>query len=202
MVSLSDIASGSAIVFSGISLWQSTLRAADLQAFVPPLIRYASPYQNSVFEAFEIPVTIINAGARTGTVLSIDLVVSDGPRRASKRFYSACIGPWHREQAVFKPFTPMSLAGRSSQSETLLFYPRNDEKVMQIVQGAGRFQLSLSLNVAGAGMPNILTRLWGGAMPAPLNFEMNLPVLDHRAFTQGSGTVMLNQPNWQASSNV
>jgi hypothetical protein len=202
MVSVSDIVSGTAVIFSGISLWHTSLRAADLNMFVPPIIRYASPYQNSIFEVFEIPLTIINGGARTGTVLSIDLVAADVQRRLSKRFYGACIGPWEREKAGFKPFAPMSLAGRSSQSETLLFFPRNDETVMQIVQAPGRFQFNLSLNVAGAKPRNTLTRLFGGGAPVPLSFDMNLPMLDHRAFTQGSGTVMLNHANWRASGNV
>jgi len=206
MVSVSDFASGSAIIVSGISLWHTSLRAADLKAFVPPVIRYASPYQNSIFEAFEIPLTIINEGARTGTVLSIDLTVADLQQRQTKRFYSATIGPWHREAPDFKPFAPISLAGRTSlsqsQSQTLLFYPRNDETVMQIIKGPGRFRFSLSLNVAGARSPNILTRLFGGGAPAPLVFDMNLPMLDHRSFTQGSGTVTLNHVDWQASGNL
>jgi hypothetical protein len=202
MFSVSDIASGGAVIFSGISLWYTSLRAPDLNIFVPPILRYASPFQNSIFEAFEIPVTIINSGARTGTVLSIDLVVTDYKRRQSKRFYSACIGPWHRETLGFKPFAPMSLAGRTSQSDTLLFYPRNDETVMQIVQDAGRFRFNLSLNVAGARPQSTLTRLLGGGIPAPLTFDMHLPVLDHRSFTQGAGSVMLNHPDWRASGQA
>jgi hypothetical protein len=202
VISGSDIVSGAAVVFSGISLWQTSLRAADLKIFVPPIIRYASPYQNSLFEAFEIPLTIINGGARTGAVLSIDLVVANDERRLSKRFYSACIGPWDRVSPTFEPFAPMSLAGRTSQSKTLLFYPRNDETVMQIVEGPGRFRFTLSLNVAGAKPRSLLTRLFGGGAPAPLGFEMSLPSLDHRAFTQGSGTVMLNNADWRASGNA
>lgn len=199
MVSVSDIASASAIVFSGISLWHTSLRAASMQAFVPPIIRYASPYQNSLFEAFEIPLTIINGGARTGTVLSIDLVVSDPKRSLSKRFYAAAIGPWNLDRAGFPPFTPMALAGRTSQSSILLFYPRTDEKVMQIVQEPGLLQFTLTLNVAGARAPTFLTRLIGGAAPAPLEFKMDLPMLDHRSFTQGAGSIALNQPEWRAS---
>jgi hypothetical protein len=202
MVMLSDIVSGAAVVFSGISLWHTSLRAANLNVFVPPIIRYASPYQNSIFEVFEIPLTIINNGARTGTVLSVDLVVTDFQRRLSKRFYAACVGPWHREKAGFKPFAPMSLAGRASESETLLFYPRNDETVMQIVENAGRFRFNVTLNVAGAKEETRLTRLLGGGSPAPLTFEMALPMLDHRAFTSGSGSVMLNHPDWRASGTA
>jgi hypothetical protein len=202
MLSASDVVSASAIIFSGISLWHTSLRAARLNAFVPPIIRYASPYQNSIFEVFEIPVTVINGGARTGTILSMDLVVADVQRNLSKRFYAAAAGPWNLDRTGFQPFTPMALAGRASQSATLLFYPRNDETVMQIVQEPGQFQFRLVLNVAGARAPTILSRLFGGASPAPLTFEMNLPILDHRAFTQGSGSVALNHVDWRASGNL
>jgi hypothetical protein len=202
MVSVSDVLAGAAVVSSGITLWQTSLRAANLEVFVPPVIRYASPYQNSYFEAFEVPLTIINSGARTGTVLSIDLIVSDSRRRVSKRFYSAYLGPWHMERGGFTPFMPISLAGRTSHSETLLFYPRSEETVMQIIQDIGRFQFSLGMSVAIVRGPSILTRLLGDGIPPPLNFPMDLPILDHRAFTQGSGTVMLNHPDWRASSNI
>jgi hypothetical protein len=202
MVSVSDIASASAIVFSGISLWHTSLRGASMQAYVPPIIRYASPYQNSLFEAFEIPLTIINGGARTGTVLSIDMVVTDPKRQLSKRFYAAAIGPWNLDRAGFPPFMPIALAGRTSQSAILLFYPRTDEKVMQIVHEPGHLLFALTLNVAGARPPTVWTRLLGGGAPEPLEFKMDLPMLDHRSFTQGAGSVALNQPEWRATGTV
>jgi hypothetical protein len=205
MLSGGDFFSGAAVCFSGFSLWQTSLRGATFEVFVPPIIRYASPYQNSIFEAFEIPITIINSGARTGTVLSVDLVVTDQERRLTKRFYSACFGQWNLEKSRgpgFDPFAPMSLAGRTSQSKTVLFYPRNDETVQQIVQGAGNFLFNLSLNIAGAAPRTVLTDLFGGGAPNPLLFTMNLPALDHRAFNQGSGSVMLNHADWRSSGGV
>jgi hypothetical protein len=96
----------------------------------------------------------------------------------------------------------MSIAGRASQSKTLLFYPRNDETVMQIVQGTGRFLFNLSLNIAGAKPRNALTDLLGGGAPNPLIFTMNLPELDHRAFSQGSGAVVMNHADWRSSGGA
>ncbi|MFZ0569835.1 MAG: hypothetical protein WCD20_04920 [Rhodomicrobium sp.] len=51
-----EVFSGVAVIVSGYSLWQTSLRRARLRVFVPPLIRYASPYQNSIFEIFEVPL--------------------------------------------------------------------------------------------------------------------------------------------------
>ena len=112
---LSDIGSAAAFVLSAYSLYQTTLKRASLRVFVSPVIRYASPYQNSNFEAFAVPVTITNEGARTGTVMSVDLQVRAPERDLIKRFYSADLGQWSIEKSRtgdFRPFSPIVLAGR------------------------------------------------------------------------------------------
>ena len=122
-----EVFSGVAVLLSGYSLWQTSLRRAQLQTFVSPLIRYASPYQNSIFEVFEIPLTVLNEGARSGTVLSMELEVNNPQTGASKYFYSAGLGPWSLAKVQGEgllPFTPLSLPGHSSQSATILFYAR------------------------------------------------------------------------------
>jgi hypothetical protein len=116
-----EVFSGVAVAMSMYSLWRTSLQRADLRVFVSPLIRYASPYQNSVFEVFEIPLTVVNEGAQTGTILSFDLEVTNSQNGASKLFYSAGLGPWSLARVKgegLTPFTPVSLTGRSSQSET------------------------------------------------------------------------------------
>ncbi len=194
-----ELFSGIAVMVSGYSLWQTSLRRADLRVFVPPIIRYASPYQNSVFEVFEIPLTVINEGAQTGTVLSLDLEVTNPRSGAAKQFYSAGFGAWSLAKVAGEgllPFTPISLTGRSSQSETVLFYARNDSRVRQIVDVPGDYQFAMSLLTAR----NEGLSLFRGSKSQPLAFEMNLPYLDHRAFTAGGGTIPLNHPNWQPSA--
>ena len=190
-----------AMLVSAYSLWETSLKRSKLKVFVAPVIRYASPYQNTNFEVFAVPVTITNAGARAGTVMSIALEVTDPGKKISKRFYSANLGQWGIEKArkdEFRPFAPIPLPGRTSHTETILFYARTDEKVMQIVQAAGRFQFTLTLDTALSEDFGFLDRLWRKP-PEPLRFEMLLPELDHRAFTSGSGTVALHQKDWQSS---
>ncbi|MGA9268855.1 MAG: hypothetical protein WBV79_20725, partial [Rhodomicrobium sp.] len=89
-----EVFSGVAVAMSMYSLWRTSLQRANMRVFVSPLIRYASPYQNSVFEVFEIPLTVINEGAQTGTILSFDLEVTNAQNGVSKFFYSAGLGPW------------------------------------------------------------------------------------------------------------
>ncbi len=78
-----------AVVFSGYSLWDTSLKSAELEVFVPRVIYYASPYTNTNFEMISVPVTITNEGAQTGTVLQMDLAVTDPRTKHTKHFYSA-----------------------------------------------------------------------------------------------------------------
>jgi hypothetical protein len=201
MLTASNFFSVIAMFFSIYSLWETSLKRSALKVFVAPVIRYASPYQNTNFEVFAIPVTITNSGARAGTVMSLALEVTDPVKKISKRFYSADLGQWSIEKArkgEFRPFAPIPLLGRTSHTEVILFHARNDEKVMQIVQAAGRFEFALTLDTALSEDFGFFDRLWRKP-PDPLRFEMLLPELDHRAFTSGSGTVALHQKDWQSS---
>lgn len=187
-----EVFSGVAVLVSGYSLWQTTLRRPQLRLYVPPLIRYASPYQNSNFELFEIPLTVTNEGARSGSVLSMDLLVINQQTGNSKRFYSAGVGAWSLPKVRgegLAPFAPLSLAGRGSESVTVLFYAREDSRVMQIAEAPGRYTFALSLQTTPP------------ARSKPMEFEMNLLYMDQRAFSTGAGTLPLHHPDWQATTN-
>src|SRR5579883_663948 len=186
-----EVFSGIAVLVSGYSLWQTTLKPARLQVFVPPLIRYASPYQNSIFEVFEIPLTIVNHGAQTGTALSLHLEVANVQTGALKHFYSAGLGPWSlakvRGEGLL-PFLPLSMPGHTSQSAVVLFYAREDSHILQVVEGPGPYRFVMQLLTA-SDTSRLLPR---NAKSRPLAFEMQLPYLDHRAFSQGTGTLPLH----------
>jgi hypothetical protein len=91
---IAPIISAVALVLSVYSLWETTLKRADLHVFVPPVLQYSAPYQNSNFEMIAIPVTLTNDGAQTGTVLSMELTVTDSRTNATKR------GPWSERAAA------------------------------------------------------------------------------------------------------
>lgn len=90
--------SGIALLFSGFSLWETSLKAANLEVFVPPVVYYAAPYGNN-FEMINVPVTLVNDGAQTGTVLHLDLEVTNPRTKQTKRFYSAEFGVWSMDRA-------------------------------------------------------------------------------------------------------
>jgi hypothetical protein len=199
MIDISSVISIVAFSFSGYSLWETSLKSSELRVFVAPVVRYASPYQNTNFEVFAIPVTIANEGARTGTVMSMALEVSDGKR--TKGFYSANLGLWSLQRLSsgdVRPFVPIPLPGRTSYTDVIQFEARTDETVMQIVEAAGTFKFKLSLNAALSEDFGLVDR-YLRKEPQPVSFQMILPDLDHRAFTSGSGTVALHQKDWQST---
>ena len=198
---IAGYASAFAVAFSGYSLFEGSVRQPDLKAFVPPVVQYAQPYQNSNFEVFAVPVTIVNSGARTGTVLGIDLVVTGLAKGETKTFYSADLGNWTLATARafgFKPFSPISIPGKTSFSDVVLFYPRRDEKVQAVVAETGTYRLSLTLNTAEVDDFWLLDR-WLHRKPEPVTVEMTLPVMDHRAFNVG--TLPMHQKDYRPTTS-
>jgi hypothetical protein len=199
---IAAIVSGSALLLSGYSLWDTSLRQADVAVYVPPVIQFAAPYQNSNLEIISIPITLVNDGARTGTVLSMELAVTDPRKNATKLFYAADLGNWSMERArsrAFTPFAPISLAGRTSRTENVLFYTRGDEqKPNEILRDLGPYDMTLSLEVAEQQGSGVLDRLFA-AKPQPLRFVRELRFYDARSFQ--NGTIPLYARDWRSASS-
>jgi hypothetical protein len=181
-----------ALLMSAYSLWETSLKQADVQIFVPPVIQYAAPYQNSNFEMIAVPVTLTNEGARTATVLSMELAVTDPRTKQTKRFYSADFGRWTMERTrtgAYEPFAPLSLAGRSSRTESVLFYTRgDDQKPAQLIEAVGPYNFELIFDVAESrSKPTV-------------KFDRSLFYYDARAFTER--TLPMYSADWQSSSNA
>ena len=155
-------------------------------------LAYAAPYQNSNFEVIAVPVTLTNEGARTATVLSMELAVTDPRTKQTKRFYAADFGRWTMEctrTGAYEPFAPLSLAGRSSLTKSVLFYTRGtDQKPDQLIRDPGNYAFSLILELAE-----------GSDKPA-VSFERALLQYDARAFNEG--TLPLYSADWRSASNT
>lgn len=190
--------SAAAVLFSAYSLWESRLKQSDLRVFVPAVIEYSAPYQNSNFEAIIIPITISNEGARTGTVLSLELDVTDPKTNKTKRFYAANFGRWTMERTrsgAYQPFAPIALAGYSSRTEAVQFYTRgDDEQPPYVIREPQVYGFAMTLRDVANDQ----------RAPLTLSFERELRYFDARAFT--NGTLWLYPKDWhapkQAASNV
>jgi len=183
-----------ALLFSAYSLWESRLKQPDLRVFVPSVIEYTAPYQNNNFEAIIVPITISNEGARTGTVLSLELEVSDPKTNLTKRFYAANFGRWTMERTrsgAYQAFAPIALAGYSSRTETVQFYTRGDEEQPpQIIRETQPYRFTITMRDVADDR----------RAPATLSFERELRQYDARAFT--NGTLWLFPKDWHAARKV
>ena len=196
------MASALALLFSAYSLYDGSLRRPDLHAFVPPVIFYASANPESNFEVFEVPVTLVNQGARAGTILSMDLEVSNPRKKTVKHFYSGGFGHYPGVNAAFpnfRPFAPISEPGKASSSDSVLFFARFDETVKQIVEEKGLYRFKLTSLPAFPDDLGPLDRFLQ-SNPAPVEFEMEMAEKDFRVFDHG--TAELHAPGWRIAAPV
>ena len=174
---MTAVASAIALLFSVFSFWESSIKGPNIKVFVPPVIQYSSPYNNSNFEMIAVPVTLVNDGGRTGTVLSMELEVSNSKSKEPKHFYAADFGRWTMEKTragSYEPFAPMSLAGKASRTETVLFYTKSPaEKPEQLITEPGVYTVKLKLDEAPVNDWGPLDRLISHG-PAELSFAMEL----------------------------
>jgi hypothetical protein len=124
-----------ALLFSGFSLWETSLKQADLSVYVAGVVTYARDNNASLailpsggFEVFAVPVTIANSGARDAAVLGLQLDVKNSQSGLSARFEATYIA----EASYFNtdsrtrektPFSALVIAGRTAWRGTVVFYP-------------------------------------------------------------------------------
>ena len=185
---LAPVLSLVAVAISCVSFYMSALQGAELEVYLPSAFQY---YLDGEGETFTIPITIANSGARSSTVLSMELEVQDAKTNVARRFYSAYLGEHPRTQSTLqvRQFTPLAILGRSVFSETVRFYPvgfvrQGEEKPPRIVSAEGEYTFRLRVNTAAPPAPSLLDRLQGRAQPPPISVQMILPVLDYRGIMQ------------------
>lgn len=189
------ILSAIALFFSGLSYYDSTLKAPDLNIYVPPMIHYA----RDGGDVFNIPITIANDGARTGTVLAMELIVENLKAQTDRKtatFHAAFLGDYPRgDSEPLKSFAPISVSGGSAYSETVRFY-NSGNALPFVVDDKGDYRFTLKVLTAKPPAPDIIDK-WLRADPKPLVFELNLPYLavQHLAFR--NGTIGMFNKEWK-----
>jgi hypothetical protein len=132
---VSAVVSVIALAFSAYSLWETSLKQADLSVYVTGIVTYerdltAAEYITPAggFEVFAVPVTIANSGARDAAVLSMQLDAGNPRTNLAARFE----GTYTADGAYFAntgdkrpkaPFSALVIPGRSAWTGTVLFYP-------------------------------------------------------------------------------
>jgi len=167
------ILSAVALVLSAFSLYEASFKTADIEIYVPPVIQYARDGGGDT-EVFVVPITVTNSGARTGTVLSMELEVQGLKSKRTRRYYSAFLGEHQIDpDAPNRSFAPLSIPGHGTFSDTVRFYPVGNP-LPKLAEEAGDYRFSLSLVIAAPARPDLVDRVLG-AKPAPVVFERTLP---------------------------
>jgi hypothetical protein len=125
-----------ALGFSAFSLWETSLKQADLSVHIPGVVTYARDTTASVetrpsggFEVLAVPVTIANGGARDAAIVALNLDVKNLKTGLSARFeatYTAepsFFNPEFKSPRTKTPFSALVVAGRSAWRGTIVFYP-------------------------------------------------------------------------------
>jgi hypothetical protein len=185
-----------AVAMSCVSVYVSTLQGAQLEVYVPPTIHYGRDAGGDT-ALFAIPVTIANSGARSATVLSMELEVQNLKTNATKRYYSAFLGEHPREAtSPNRQFAPLSIPGRAVFTETVRFYPAGDP-LPKLVSDKGEYAFRLQLNTAAPAQPSLLDRLQGRVQPEPVAFEMTLPWISDQQLGLRRGTIVMHAKDWK-----
>ncbi len=198
---LATALSAIALIFSGFSFYESSLKSPDLSIYVPPMIHYARDGDNDVFN---VPVTITNDGAKAGTVLTMELVAEnlrDGADRKTARFHSAFIGEHPRtDEIINRSFAPISIPGNGTFTETIRFYPMEDPLPF-LVDDKGDYRFTLKL-VTPEPHRGGLTDIMPAQTPPPLSFEMKLPFISFQHLSFRRGTIAMFNKDWKPATSA
>jgi hypothetical protein len=191
---LATLVSAFAFAFSGVSFYETVMKQPQLTAFVPPVINYARG-DGGGKEIFAIPVTISNDGARTGTVLTLELTVTDPKSNRTKRYYSSAFGePPKTNDIVSRAFAPLSIQGRATFTDTIQFLPIG-ASLPHTIQAAGDYSFQLALITPEPANPGWLDWLWR-ARVAPLAFERTLPYISEQALNFRRSAIAMHDKSW------
>jgi hypothetical protein len=179
------VISAIALIFSAYSLWETSLKQAQLTAYVTDAVTYTRDHLNEDeaskaggYEVLAVPVTIANGGARDGAVVSMRLDAKDPETGKTARFYAAYTvdaryfaGSGNSAERPKTPFAALAIAGRSSWSGTVLFYSA-DYKQEKLVKPKTRIDATLHLVTAAPS--GWIERALGGAVQ-PVAFALEMP---------------------------
>lgn len=202
---LATVISALAFVFSGLSYYESALKAPELEIYVPPIVQYARDGGGDT-ELFAVPVTVVNGGSNTGTILALELTVEATEAKdeydKKKSYYSAFFGEHPRDPAALnKAFAPIAIPGRATYTETIRFYPQGNP-LPRLVRDAGNYRFTLKALVAGVDRPGVFDRWLGPKAPDPLVFERKLPYLSDQHLNFRRGSVSMHAADWRPTSSA
>ena len=180
------LTSGVALVFSGYSFYETVVKQPELRIYQPPLIYM---YRQAFRDVFAIPVTISNDGARRGTVLSFDLEVTHRDTGKTMTFQNLEFG--EKLDASSRLFTPISVAGRTSATEVVLFHATATGSFVETTGAVKlplRFTLRLNMDSSGDWI--------APKQPAPVVFDMTATSVTSLQQMESGRPTALHDSRW------
>ena len=147
------ILSAVAVAISCISFYLSVLQGPALEVYVPPTIHYGRDAGGDT-ELFAIPITIANDGARSGTVISMELEAQNLKSNTSSATTAHSSARSREAAAPNRQFAPLSIPGRAVFSETVRFYPTGNA-LPRLIDAEGEYAFRLQLNTATPPTPSL-----------------------------------------------
>jgi hypothetical protein len=173
------LSSVTALLFSIYSLYETVIKQAELHVYQPPLIYM---YRENFRDVFAIPITLSNVGTQHGTVLSFDLEVTHPETLRGMKFQSLHFGESPRRNT--RLFTPITVAGRSSFTDVVLFHALARGSFVETTGGVTlplRFKLTLNADATGGWL--------GTKEPPPVVFDMTADYIQsHNKMEAGEPT--------------
>jgi hypothetical protein len=173
------LSSVTALVFSVYSLYETVIKQADLRIYQPPLIYM---YRENFRDVLAIPITLSNVGTQHGTVLSFDLEVTQPGTLKRTKFQSLHFGESPKRNT--RLFTPITVAGRSSYTDVILFYALSRGSFVEVTGGVKlplRFQLTLNVDATSGW--------FASKPPAAIVFDMTADYIQsHNQMEAGEPT--------------
>jgi len=108
-------------IISTVNVYVTNLKSPDLSMIVAPYIRQIVD-NTSLNEAFFIPLTIVNQGAKPGSMLSFELVITSMETGAQETYYAQYFAQENNSELLGGFFTPLNLSGHSTARRTVCFY--------------------------------------------------------------------------------
>ncbi|MEM7775214.1 MAG: hypothetical protein AAF732_06360 [Pseudomonadota bacterium] len=175
-----------ALVFSGFSFYETVLKSAELRFYQPPLIYM---YRQSFRDVFAIPVTISNDGAQRGTVMSFDLTIVNLKTNESKTFQNLHFGS--SPKGALRLFTPITVSGRSSFSDVVLFHALKTGSFVETTGGVALpLRLTLKMNIDTSG------DWFAPRQPEPISFDMTASFIAGMRAMEGGQPTQLHDARW------
>jgi hypothetical protein len=143
-------------IISTVNVYVTNLKSPDLNLIVAPFIRQIVD-NTSLNEAFFIPVTVTNQGAKPGSLLSFELTVTYLPSGVQETYYAQYVASSENPETLGSFFAPMNLAGYSADGHTLCFYPLG-ERDGNFFNQPGKYEFlltAMAANVKGQSSKRI-----------------------------------------------